>query len=288
MNRNEVYTLCSAAAARAGDCSHRFVCPLCLRSFYENDPKVLTVEHVPAKALGGKGLLLTCKNCNSKAGHLLQGNQTERDRQAAFWEGAIPTPFNISVETHFGTIRGTVTYDGSGHANVMADHKRMSPSTIKAFELEKSQIVYNAVSIGRRFNPGRARVADLRDAYLWTFARYGYRAIAFPALDWIRYGIRIGQTSETRWSVEVRDDSILNAQKDKKGPIICFMEKPQGAIFVCRGKNGVILPSIFNQDPYEEIDDGAGSLELPNRVENVPKKLVLGMDFSSELESWMN
>ena len=46
-------------------------CPICLTGFARDQAssgRMVTLEHVPIKALGGKVRCLTCKNCNSKAG----------------------------------------------------------------------------------------------------------------------------------------------------------------------------------------------------------------------------
>ena len=52
-----------------------YICPLCLRGYTkialsQNVPNPLTIEHVPPESLGGKPLLLTCKECNNTSGHL--------------------------------------------------------------------------------------------------------------------------------------------------------------------------------------------------------------------------
>jgi hypothetical protein len=53
-----------------------YICPLCLKGYTkvaldQNFHNPLTLEDVPPKSLGGKPLLLTCKECNSKGGYLL-------------------------------------------------------------------------------------------------------------------------------------------------------------------------------------------------------------------------
>ena len=48
-------------------------CPICLNYFERADlfdkTNPLTIEHNPPQSLGGKGSVLTCKKCNSEAGH---------------------------------------------------------------------------------------------------------------------------------------------------------------------------------------------------------------------------
>jgi hypothetical protein len=53
-----------------------YICPLCLRGYLkialsQNLPNPLTLEDVPPKSLGGKPLILTCKECNNRSGTLL-------------------------------------------------------------------------------------------------------------------------------------------------------------------------------------------------------------------------
>ena len=47
-----------------------YVCPLCLQAFGDEALKAgfLTREHVPPMSVGGKRVVLTCKDCNSDGG----------------------------------------------------------------------------------------------------------------------------------------------------------------------------------------------------------------------------
>jgi hypothetical protein len=40
----------------------------------------LTLEHVPPEAVGGRGILLTCKSCNNTAGHTVDAAVVGRGR----------------------------------------------------------------------------------------------------------------------------------------------------------------------------------------------------------------
>src|SRR5437867_4136068 len=79
-----------------------YVCPLCLNAFRFDalaDGR-LTVEHVPPRRLGGRGLLLTCARCNSWAG-------TAMDSHAASWETVSEFAGGDLVHETRGTIRLT-------------------------------------------------------------------------------------------------------------------------------------------------------------------------------------
>lgn len=280
MDKRGAFIIASRAAALAGNCSPRYVCPLCLRSFYENDYDRLTIEHVPAKALGGKPLVLTCAPCNSDAGFLLQSHQAEQVRQDKFWAGEIERTLNIEVDTKHGTIRGEVAYDGEGALNVKIHPKRMNPTEQEELAKNSEQLEYKSFQIGRFFSGDKARIADLRDAYLWIFARYGYRAVAIPAYDWIRDAIRKGETKRKKWSITIEDSSDEAAALGKVGPVIYWLDRPQGAFLVCNRGRGIILPSPFKPNPYVELDDDRANISVLPRYEHVPTSMRMGFDFS--------
>lgn len=62
-----------AWAGVTGDSHGAYVCPLCGVGYTELsltlDPPLLSLEDVPPKAVGGRPLVLTCRECNSRAGH---------------------------------------------------------------------------------------------------------------------------------------------------------------------------------------------------------------------------
>lgn len=280
MDKRSAFSIGCSAAARAGKCSPRYVCPLCLRSFYDADFDLLTKEHVPSEALGGNILTLTCAACNSEAGSLLQGHQAEKVRQDKFWEGETEEPFNVEISTKYGTIRGEGTYDGIGSVKVDVHQHRMNPSEKEEMAKNSEGLEYESVRIGRGFSHGKARIADLRDAYLWVFARYGYRAIAFSAFDWIRDAIRQGETDQRKWSINIEGPSGQAEIPNAGSPIICWLDKPRDAFLICNGKSGIILPSPFNQDPYADLDDDKARIEIGSRCESVPEFMNMGFDFS--------
>ena len=60
-----------------------YVCPICAKGYdrHQLEAGTLTLEHVPPKSLGGKGIVLTCKNCNSTAGHSVDAALANRREQ---------------------------------------------------------------------------------------------------------------------------------------------------------------------------------------------------------------
>ncbi len=272
----------ATAAARAGNCSPRYVCPICLGSFFEFDPKELTVEHVPAKALGGKPLLLTCRQCNNEAGHELQSHQAERERREAFWQNREGKPLNLEVQTPSGVVRGEVKSSGEPREFTVHAH-RTAPDVLDQVDWRK--VANSEFRLGRKFKWGRARIGDLRDAYLWVFAQYGYSCVAVPSYDWIRSAIRSGQAANDKWAIALGDDFTKLAQEECRGPVILVTEVPQCAIVVADGDHGCILPTPQCPDPYAELSDDRAQGRFVNKAIPVPKEMVLAWDYMSQDQS---
>lgn len=70
--RIEIFRFCAPAASKLlGVDEAVYLCPICGKGYLEESAVLgeLTLEDVPPRSIGGKGLLLTCKECNSSAGH---------------------------------------------------------------------------------------------------------------------------------------------------------------------------------------------------------------------------
>lgn len=67
-----IFRSCAPAASKLlGSSEQLYLCPICGKGYPEESVVTgeLTLEDVPPRNMGGRGLLLTCKKCNSKAGH---------------------------------------------------------------------------------------------------------------------------------------------------------------------------------------------------------------------------
>ena len=77
----------SAVQRYTGSPEH-YLCPICSTAFTQSalftvDPE-LTREHAPPKAVGGKVIALTCKGCNTTAGHSIDAALSGRTQQMHF------------------------------------------------------------------------------------------------------------------------------------------------------------------------------------------------------------
>src|SRR5262245_31174488 len=69
-------------------------CPLCLRIY--PSPSAFTVEDVPPKSVGGRPLLLTCYDCNSKAGHTIDWHWANFWTLEGFHAGDMREPVDVN------------------------------------------------------------------------------------------------------------------------------------------------------------------------------------------------
>lgn len=88
-----------------------YICPLCLRGYLkialsQNVPNPLTLEDVPPKSLGGKPLILTCKECNNRSGMVLDSVLKKHLQSSRF--------FKLSPGS---VMDGKVSVNNQGHVN---------------------------------------------------------------------------------------------------------------------------------------------------------------------------
>lgn len=278
----QMFELGANAAAIAGNCSPRYVCPLCRQSFFEYSPQLLTKEHVPPEAVGGRILVLTCVECNSRAGHKIQSHQAERHRQDQFWAGNGDGHINLEIQTKKGIVRGTASLSGSPR-QFIAQRERTSPSAQESTEEELS--VATLYKLGNPYHWHKARVSDLRNAYLWVFAEFGYNLVMHDFYNWVREDIRSGQSSNAKWGIRTVDPVSIDAQKAMGSPVILVVDRPQGALIVSNGEYGCLLPTPMCPDPYSGLDDDQARISVLTMAIPVPTRMKLKWDHASFWEN---
>jgi hypothetical protein len=91
-----------------------YACPCCLMAYPREaaEAGTLTEEHVPPKQLGGRSLLLTCKECNHTSGTNFDAHAVTRSHADDFVRGkvsrrALPVTFSADGIPVRGTVRMT-------------------------------------------------------------------------------------------------------------------------------------------------------------------------------------
>ena len=93
-----------------------YLCPLCLNAFSEEalDQKLLSLEHVPPKNMGGSELVLTCKPCNERAGSGVDAELKKWQNQLAFARRDMPEARKYRLEINDRTVDALCQWTAKG------------------------------------------------------------------------------------------------------------------------------------------------------------------------------
>lgn len=176
-----------------------YVCPQCLRAFHEGAIDLLTREDVPPKSVGGKKIILTCGECNCRAGHQMDVHARREadifdfftgrlaEAQATIRTGSGRLPIRLSSKdnqvTMFGVPKAASPADNDG---LKADFDRAS--------LPDGRHDLRINLAFTPFSPARAEASWVRSAYLAFFAALGYRFVLRRELDEVRQRIAAPST----------------------------------------------------------------------------------------------
>lgn len=162
----------------------QFGCPVCLRAFAgrSNMSDVVSEEHVIPRALGGRLITLTCRECNNSAGSELDSHLVRRVRI----ESGDPVAFRMSV--------GDAVQRGEFFSRTDCD-----PYTLRIVaqqsdpkqEAETVRLLTNGIdeinlTLNFGYVPIRSTVALIRSAYLLMFRTFGYRYVFDKSTEVLR------------------------------------------------------------------------------------------------------
>lgn len=174
-----------------------YICPLCLRIFRLSQlgsdiNKYITLEHIPPENLGGKPLILTCKDCNSNCGHDLDvylRNELEHRKGNYFND---PKGYVSKFEYGGNSVNAIMKEDENGIVNIYIENKHNPPGVVDRF-VESTKTCDGDLEIPGSFKLGNHRrktevvdVAILKSAYLFAFYKLGYRYILSTNLNAVR------------------------------------------------------------------------------------------------------
>jgi hypothetical protein len=174
-----------------------YACPCCLMAYGRAalDLGILTDEHVPPRAVGGRRLLLTCADCNSSAGSALDAHAERREAIQNFLTSPEPGRA-LSVEVAVGNniIRGAIRRTDDAWVMQVApkaNHPRQveeATRTLSAWAAAREAA--DGRQIGLRFSERlltvRAQLSWVRAAYLAAFSALGWRYVFLRCLDPLR------------------------------------------------------------------------------------------------------
>ena len=154
-----------------------YVCPICYRAF---DSKCLdqtldnplTLEHTPIDSLGGKALILTCKQCNNRSGE----NLDKLLKMGSDQTGGGEYQIKMSLEgSNLYETMMTVDIEEGKSKKVNISHPKKHPYADR--QIEKLKGNWEGVKIEVTFevpNEEKFNAVLLRTAYLLAFQHFGY------------------------------------------------------------------------------------------------------------------
>ena len=151
-------------AAHLGDCA-----PLCIRA--ARNVNNFSIEDVPPRRVGGAPLVLTCHQCNRRAGQLVDVHLCHLTDVEEFMRGELVELLRVAIRQGRDRVVVNLTsIDGSVHMVV-------APEGWTGFKLSTDS-TFN-VTFPNRFRYGRAIVSVLRASYLAAFSALGYRPLKY-------------------------------------------------------------------------------------------------------------
>jgi hypothetical protein len=171
-----------------------YICPICLRQFSEQDladtaPNMLTVEHAPPDASGGKGMVLTCKECNSVAGSEIDFHLIERIQEAERRQLLPNTSAKVRVTSGNLTVQASVQVGADGVMTMRHSNKNNHPQKLLSFvdRVGPTTNPFIQIEFGKiQTDAHRMQVGLLKTAYILAFAEFGYSFLLDSVYDTVR------------------------------------------------------------------------------------------------------
>jgi hypothetical protein len=246
-----------------------FACPVCLRVL---DRKALamgeiTEEHVVPRSLGGQIVTLTCRDCNSTAGHRLESHLVRRLQQEDFIAGTSVKPLRVRASIGDGEIAG----EAYRHPDRIELHGNPAISNPKLHALAVSSLKGGDIPpevtlrLPVAFKGLPSWIAVLRMGYLLAFCYFGYEYILHPCVQQVREQIQrpeqqaipsraVGRLGEAR-----HENSMLGLLY-APSRLRCFFAVLRLATSVVRYL-GVVLPGLATSS--EEVYQQWGAVPSP-------------------------
>lgn len=259
-----------------------YACPICLHAFPTQSLSVgvLTDEHVPARSIGGRPLVLTCKPCNTRAGAILDIHAEVREAVIDFATGATGGR-SLRAVVDYGTIKQTSNVRRDGDTwTVLGVPKADPPGTPEAvgeaFDAWRAAHDGNPtfnLTLAETYSRQKAQLSVVRAAYLALFAALGYRYVFGSAFHALR-----DQFTATDPAPPIAP-VLIDPAGDKDRRTILIVDQPTdlASLAVCLGRYAVLLPRSSGDDSFftrarETMSTLDGRIRLTGREHPFPRR----------------
>ena len=291
--RLKIFRYGSAGIAKyTGGDSSLYYCPICGAGYPESSAITgidLTLEDVPPKSVGGKPILLTCRKCNSSAGHKIDVCTASKRKFEKFERvlcGHEKTTItsvtlsmaNVDIVTSICTERGfdVMPVPNANSPTAMENYKEhlrnLAANNAKGFEFK--------LSMTQKYDHRFYKLSQLKSAFLLMFSWLGYRYAFDSCLELVRRQIREPEKDilGTRFWIEGNEST-----PSKK---VMFLRNPLPAFLVSFDRFAIVLPSlespadIYNTLPSYWKKGQRVNIEAQVLLDTWPDRLQMKLDYS--------
>ena len=141
--------------------------------------------------MGGRPLLLTCKDCNNVCGSNLDVHLINGIRNSYSLHNFTSKAHKATLHVDDMSINAYATLRNDSELHFCIDEKKNNPHTISSIKEGLGTINFDRISANisiseQKSNSGRAAIAILKSAYLLAFCHLGYKYILHSNLNLIR------------------------------------------------------------------------------------------------------
>lgn len=216
-----------------------YLCPICLQPFTAEQIDDLSFEHAPPESVGGVEVALTCRSCNSHAGHAMDVHALRQSTLYDFITGRAPGSAKVTVEHGGVPIRGTLDFGPDGMVMLGAPKANHPDNVRRAAERAPAEGDTFTIRFEESFSDRLAKLSWVRAAYVAAFAWFGYHYILNHAFDPLREQI-LQPDSEILRSLPILGDP--EQYGDATDRHVSMISEPFDAVIVSMGWLHVFLP----------------------------------------------
>lgn len=270
-----------------------YICPLCEppRGFRAAalDTGELTLDHVPPDKLGGRLLVLICRDCNSRAGSELDHHMLTQEQILHFARGTMEIPLaGVGLELADRHLTTRLLAQGDTVRLQGPPSRHQPPGLRSAIDAELAQLSRGAApkhyEMRLNFPPHdsvAAAIGWLRAAYLIAFAAFGYRYAFRSDLRPVREQLaRRASRLLPRFSFTDPDQ-----RPDERRLVLIEQPPRQRGLVVQMGRHTVLLPGLdhdptfFDRLAAEPASSDRVRISFTGKSVPWPTEPVLALDF---------
>lgn len=260
-----------------------YFCPICGRGFLEEEIEStgqLSLEHVPPESVGGKKLLLTCKECNGNAGKTIDSAALKRKNFDNFHNLILEGEENGPIKGVFLEIPNCRVCTEVSRSNGVTNFKLLggranTPEIVERFKQEFPEQGEFKLTKTFNYEDRFARISDLKSGFLLVTAWLGYRYAFDPKLEIVRQQIYKPEENVLSSQFWIETDG-----REIPPQLIVEVKEPLPFLAVTFGRRVIILPDIDSPDSFYD--------ELENKWKKKGRVTITGRKFSWPQQPYMH